>query len=406
MKNVIINLLFCLSFVPVFSQELAVTFPSENWTLNGTLALPSGSGPFSVVILVHGSGPNDRDQTLEISGGNAQCLYPDLMGDTIRNFKGISDSLVNHGVAVFRYDKRTFTHGAQLNPLTVSPYDFVTDINSAVDYLKTRAEVDTNCISLLGHSQGASLVPLVASQRNDIKSVICLGTPASRVDTLLANQFRDLYVICLNDPVTGNDFYTQTLSDFASIRNGSWNPITPYLGGYPLFWNDWMDIGENSIADFNSLNVPFIILHGEDDFNVPLSDYQRLSSEVNNSNASFMLLTGINHYMTNSSNPKVSGSVISEIMGFLNTHSCDPVSVRSDIQKEDIQWVQQQGIIRITSSSNISMVDIYELNGQLIQQQSASTQSVEVSTERISSGIYLLKIVGITQTQVFKVFIP
>ncbi len=387
MKNILISL-FLLFSVTSYSQDIDVTFPSENLVLDGTLTLPSGSGPYSVIILVHGSGPNDRDQTLELAGGNAACLFPNLLGDTIRNFKDISDSLVENGFAVFRYDKRTFTHGAQLNPKTASPFDFVTDVHSAINYLKTRTDIDTGCISLLGHSQGASLVPLVANQRNDINALICLGTPATRIDTLMAQQFRDLYIICLNDSVTGNAYYNQTLSDFNQIRNGSWNANTPYLGAYPLFWNDWMDIAEASISDFNSLTVPFSIVHGEDDFNVPLTDYHKLQTEITNSSAEFTLLPGINHYFTTSTYPHVDTEVISNITSFLKKLPCLIHSI-SEPETPPINMVYGNEKIWIESSLKVDFIKVFDITGKLTL---FNFNRNNINAQGLVNGIYLVQV--------------
>ena len=98
----------------LFAQtEQSLSFESDGLTLNGTLAIPDSEGPHPVVVLVHGSGPNDRNATFPISDTESvlPCLFPDLFGDTIRSFRDISDALVKSGIAVFRYDKRTFTYG-------------------------------------------------------------------------------------------------------------------------------------------------------------------------------------------------------------------------------------------------------------------------------------------------------
>lgn len=405
MKNNFTLLVILFVIGSLTAQEIDVTFPSENLTLNGTLALPIGEGPFSVVVLVHGSGPNDRDQTLELTGGNAACLYPGLLGDTIRNFKGISDSLVTYGYAVFRYEKRSFSHGTQLDPKTVTTSDFIIDIHNAIDYLKTRSEIDTTCISLLGHSQGASFVPVVANQRNDIKSVICLGTPASRIDTILAEQFRDLYIKCLNDSVTGNAYYAQTVLDFSEIRNGTWSVNTPYLGAYPLFWNDWMTIGEHAISDFNALRQPFIIIHGADDFNVSLADFNRLQTEISHANGNFVLLNGINHYMTTANDPIIAQSVVSELVGFLQTNSCSLVHVSAIEKKNSIAVFQESGRLKLTSESHWEGVYLYGLDGKMHYQFNGNSNQLHIQTQGLKSGIYFLRVDNVDERQVIKVFV-
>ena len=284
-----------------------VNFNSGDLSLNGTFST-SAEGPFPVVILIHGSGPSDRDQTVTLTGGNAQCLYPSLYNQTIKNFKDLAEQLQAHGIAVLRYDKRSFTHGSTLNPQTITPYDFVDDASAAVDYVKTRSDVDTNRIFLIGHSQGANFNPLIANERNDIAAFISMGTVARGIDSILALQFRHLYYYCLNDTVQGDAIYNQTLSDFSQIRTATWPQNTTYLEVYPSCWQDWLNVTDSTIYHFNQASQPMLFLHASDDFNVPAEDALLLQENLS-SDFDFYYMNGLNHYFTESTSANLSEAV-------------------------------------------------------------------------------------------------
>jgi pimeloyl-ACP methyl ester carboxylesterase len=129
-------------------------------SLAGTLTLPSGPGPFPVVILLHGSGPHDRDET--------------LLGH--RPFLVLADHLTRKGIAVLRFDKRGNgrSTGDYANATTE---DFASDCESAIAYLKTRKDIDSKRIGLIGHSEGGLIAPMVAARSKDVAWVVLLAGP-------------------------------------------------------------------------------------------------------------------------------------------------------------------------------------------------------------------------------------
>jgi alpha-beta hydrolase superfamily lysophospholipase len=388
-----ILLIVLLWSIQTYGQDLNITFPSDNLTLNGTLSIPTGLGPFPIVILVHGSGANDRDQTLHLTGTNSLCLYPNLYNDTVRNFKDLAQEFKSRGTAVLRYDKRTFTYGNQLDLKEITVNDFISDIHSAIDFVKTQPKIDTNCISLLGHSQGANLLPIVAAQRSDLQSLISLGSPSSTIDSLLAIQFRNIYYKCLNDTINGNLAYNQILTNFNLIQNNAWDPNTPYLGGYPKFWKNWMNISQMAIANYKALNIPTLFIHGTEDLNIPITDAQKLDSQL--PNATVIYLNGINHFMTNSNQPKVDTSVYNAIFNWNSTHSCINTGIQTQTLLSNLLWTQNQTSISIQSSTSnglIQSISLYDLSGTIyFKQIDLSVNSVEIPKSHLTTGFYLIK---------------
>ncbi len=146
---------------PYEEITLAYKNPATGGTLAGTLTLPKGKGPFPAVVLITGSGPQDRDAT--------------IMGH--RPFLVIADHLTRLGVAVLRVDDRS-VGGSSGNLDTATTADFATDVEAGLALLRTRAEVDPKRVGLLGHSEGALVAGLVASRTPDVAFVVLLGGPA------------------------------------------------------------------------------------------------------------------------------------------------------------------------------------------------------------------------------------
>lgn len=154
-----------------------VTFPNENAgiKLAGTLTVPSGEGRHPAVILLSGSGPQDRDEA--------------LMGH--RPFFVLADFLTRSGVAVLRYDDRGFAESeGDFGESNIS--DFVDDAEAAVKFMKTVESVDGNNLGLVGHSEGGLVAPRVAVESDDVAFIVLLAGPGVPLDQLLARQAKDI----------------------------------------------------------------------------------------------------------------------------------------------------------------------------------------------------------------------
>jgi uncharacterized protein len=152
---------------PYREEEVSYDNKAQNVTLAATLTIPQGTGPFPAVLLITGSGPQDRDES--------------LMGH--KPFLILSDYLTRHGIAVLRADDRGTgkSTGVFGNATTA---DFATDAEAGVAYLKARAEVNLRKIGLIGHSEGGLIAPMVASRNNDVAFIVMMagtGVPGDQV---------------------------------------------------------------------------------------------------------------------------------------------------------------------------------------------------------------------------------
>jgi len=156
---------------PYYSEE--VTFKNEKAgiKLAGTLTLPQQDGHFTAVILITGSGPQNRDE--------------ELMGH--KPFLVISDYLTKNGIAVLRYDDRG-TAQSEGDFKTATSMDLASDAEAAIAYLKTRKEINKKKIGLIGHSEGGIIAPMVASKTKDVGFIVLLAGTGIRGDKLLLLQ--------------------------------------------------------------------------------------------------------------------------------------------------------------------------------------------------------------------------
>lgn len=154
-----------------YTEEITFKNNDSHVTLAGTLTLPSASGNYPAVILISGSGAQNRDE--EISGH--------------KPFLIISDHLTKHGIAVLRYDERGVGESTG-NFKTATTADFASDVASAIEFLKTRKEIDKDKIGLIGHSEGGIVAPMVASNSKDVSFIVLLAGPGIEVMKILLMQ--------------------------------------------------------------------------------------------------------------------------------------------------------------------------------------------------------------------------
>jgi uncharacterized protein len=148
-----------------------VTFKNGQYTLAGTLSLPKGAGPHPAIVLISGSGQQNRDE--EIFG--------------FKPFAILADALAKQSVAVLRYDDRGIG-GSTTGTVDDTSETYAADVEAAYDYLKTRSEIDPKKIGLLGHSEGGIIAPMVAVDKGDVAFLILLGGPGTPGNEVLVEQ--------------------------------------------------------------------------------------------------------------------------------------------------------------------------------------------------------------------------
>lgn len=240
--------------------EREVVVGSDEWSLPGTLSVPVGVGPFPSIVLVHGSGPNDRDETLY---GN-------------KPFKDLAQGLASQGIAVLRYDKRTLVHGQKMNAATVTPHDeVVEDAVLAARLLASQPEVDANQVFILGHSLGGLLAPQITMSFPEAKGTIILAGPSRPLEEIVLDQYE--YIFNLDGTLTSieKQHIKELEAQIARVKAPGLSAKTAAnmlpLGLPASYWLYLRDY--NPVTTAASLSQSIFILQGERDYQVTMKDY-------------------------------------------------------------------------------------------------------------------------------------
>lgn len=258
---------------PYFSKEVKFKNEQDSIQLAGTLTIPDEKGAFPAVILISGSGLQNRDS--------------ELFGH--KPFLVIADHLTRNGIAVLRYDERGVGE-SEGNAATATTFDFASDVKAAVDFLRTRKEIDPEQIGLIGHSEGGVIAPLVANETGEIGFVVLLAGPAMPGDELLLLQNRELleksgwsdkrinqrlkalktsFSVIKNSEKTGAALQKELKTVLAQF--GDTIPAPQKRGLIEQLSTPWMlsFIKYDPVPALEELEVPVLALFGENDFQVP-----------------------------------------------------------------------------------------------------------------------------------------
>lgn len=265
-------------------REKEVTIGSGEWTLPATLALPTGQGPFPAVVLVHGSGPHDRDETV---GPN-------------KPFRDLAWGLASRGIAVLRYEKRTKQHADKIKTMrerfTVKE-EVVDDALAAVALLRRTEGVDTRRIFVLGHSLGGMLVPRIGASDPNIAGFIVLAGATKPLEDAIFEQMT--YVFSLDGMISKEEEaqleeIKRQVAQIKGLRPSEANPDANILGAPVSYWLDLRGYDPTEAA--KSLKQPMLILQGGRDYQVTMSDFQRWEKALSKRpNVEFKYYPDLNH---------------------------------------------------------------------------------------------------------------
>lgn len=232
----------------------------DEWQLPATITIPKGDGPFPAVVLVHGSGPHDRDETTSVN----------------KPFKDLAWGLATKGIAVLRYEKRTKQYGAEvltrMKDFTVNE-ETINDALAGVNLLCVSEGIDPNKIFILGHSLGAMLAPRVAAQNKVIAGLILLaGCSKGLYVEKLPEQTE--YLASLDGKI--DEYEVKQLEEIKrqlkKIRELDIRKDEIVLGASKAYWADLM--GYDPVKTARGLNLPMLILQGGRDYQVTIEDFR------------------------------------------------------------------------------------------------------------------------------------
>ena len=261
-------------------RELEVSVGDQATGLPATLSMPNGKGPFPAVVLVHGSGPHDRDETV---GPN-------------RPFLDIARGLAARGIAVLRYEKRTKAHPEAFADGVTVDLETTDDAVAAVALLRAQTGIDPKRVFVLGHSQGGMMAPRIGARDAKIAGLILLAAPSRPLLDILIEQNRRMAI--LNDGKTSdaeNAAIQQLVESVAAVRSG--REITAAqapMGLAPAYWRSIDTV--DAVAEARAIAQPMLILQGARDIQVVDADWQGWRDAFHDSpRATFKLYEALNH---------------------------------------------------------------------------------------------------------------
>ncbi|WP_240510125.1 alpha/beta hydrolase family protein [Virgibacillus profundi] len=248
---------------------------TDHGTLHGELETPDGEGSFTVMIIIPGSGPTDRN-------GNS----PGIQNNSL---KLLAEQLAEQGIATVRYDKR----GAGKNIQSAIPEQEMTFdqmVNDATSWVEL-LEKDENYsqVGIIGHSQG-SLVGMLAARESNVSSFISLAGAGQPIDKVLENQLSEQ----LSDELLKESKeILQQLKEGKHVENISQELQSVFRPSVQSFLSSWMQY--DPAEEIQKLEVPTLIVNGENDLQVPVSEAKLLHEAK--SDAELMLIEKMNHVL-------------------------------------------------------------------------------------------------------------
>jgi len=258
--------------------EREVTVGTGAWKLPGTLSLPKPGTPTAGIVLVHGSGPQDRDETI---GPN-------------KPFRDLAFGLANHGIATLRYDKRTHVHKLKMS--FVSPTvekEVIEDALLALQAIRGQDELDGVPTFILGHSLGAALAPEIAARDGHVAGAVLLAGPARPFWASLVDQYTYL---CSIGHIT-EDQLGKMRAQAERMRGCRLRPGERVLGAPASYMYDLLKHdGDAAVRTAAALNCGMLVLQGARDYQVTIDDFNRWRTGLaKHRDATFRLFDDLNH---------------------------------------------------------------------------------------------------------------
>jgi uncharacterized protein len=296
------------------SRELIIG--DDAWKLGATLLIPAGKPPFPGVVLIHGPGPNDRDET--------------IYGNKV--FADLAEGLASRGIAVLRYDKRTKVYAEKMSEMDYTvQQETVEDAVRAAALLRRRLEVNPARIFALGHSLGGYLLPRIEAQDGKLAGLIFLAANARPVEVMALEENEYVASLNANPSPDSQKRLADLRAEALKVRNLKPGQTAPtVIMGLPLAY--LLDLRTYDPFTVKNLHLPMLFLQGGRDFQVTMTDFDLWKSALaGRTIATFHAYPALNHLFIagdGKSSPteyrapgNVSGEVVRDIAAWIRSQS-------------------------------------------------------------------------------------
>lgn len=262
-----------------WDEKTSLKIKSDDIELNGTLLVPTSGNKKKLVIFVHGSGASNRDEAI---GEN-------------KPFRDIAEYLFSNGIASYRYDKRTYSNPETFTGQSTIEDETVKDAVNAANYFKNNKDYTGYQIIILGHSQGAYMMPEIAAKAQVSKYIFMAGN-ARPLQNLLVEQYEYLHTL---DPAKVPAEAVEDLKKQVALLNSSkFNLNTPAaelpLGQSAAYWNYLKNY--NQLNEVKKIKAPLFFAQGGRDYQVTEKDFNLWKDALkNNKAAEFKFYPSLSH---------------------------------------------------------------------------------------------------------------
>lgn len=328
---------------PYIVEEIDIHNPKTNITLSGTLTAPYDFKCDKVVILVSGSGAQNRDE--------------EILGH--KPFLVLSDYLTRNGIAVIRYDDRGFGKSTG-DFASATTYDFSLDAESVVEFINNDERLKGKKIGIIGHSEGGMIAPMIAARNNNVDFIVMLAGPAVPISELMVKQNYDVYkasgaseemaqmnakyaekmykVMKSNKPIDVQKseivkIQIENLSKLPGNANNEEGVKEIAQSNVNMLFLPWMYnfIRSNPQDNLSKVRIPVLALNGDKDVQVSckenLAGFEKCMKKAKNQNYKSIELKGLNHLFQKC------------IFGSPNFYGKNEESFNEDAMKEIVEWI-------------------------------------------------------------------
>jgi uncharacterized protein len=268
-----------------FTEQSVTVGEGTQWALPGTFTLPKGKGPFPVVILVQGSGPSDRN---EMIGPN-------------RPFEDLAWGLASRGIAVLRYDKRTFVYPQQAQAESATftvQQESIDDALQAAKLVRSMPETDSKRIYVLGHSLGGYVAPRIGQQDPSLAGLIMMAGSTRPLEDVILDQVTYLDSLDGGPTPAQTEALNELKAQVARVKDPNLSSSTP-ASELPLsipaaYWLNLRGYQSASVAA--GLDMRLLVLQGARDYQATTVDFAGWQAALSgHPNAKLILYPDLNH---------------------------------------------------------------------------------------------------------------